>query len=1072
VITADIRGNLIGVYANVANIIAIEGNVGNTRFLGGNVAVSGQINALGNVVAPFFVGENRGNLIGVYANVANIIAAQGNVGNTRFVGGNVAVSGQINTLGNVVAPFFVGENRGNLIGVYANVANIIAIEGNVGNTRFLGGNMEVSGQVNVLGNVVAPFFIGNGSQLTGVTTTLPTIVTADIRGNLIGVYANVSNIIAVEGNVGNTRFLGGNVAVSGQINALGNIVGNFFIGNGSQLTGVTSTLPGTANIDIRGNQIGAYSNVDNTISNTATISSAGNGNVLTVQSTTLNTTGALIQGTSLRGAVNAYSMLRLDNAAGRVLDIDGSGAMTANCTVNSDMSLLRATFASYTGNILTLSVPRNAGSNFNYINCLASDGATQPFVVSGRGDMVTSLVTANSAINANMLTVESFNAGYSNVMIQAIVPRGSFDNYSFLNCRNSNGNLFVVDGRGSVYASTVVNANVLSLYSGSAIQTQPLIQATSVRAAINAYSFLRCDNAGGRMFDLNGQGDLTVAGNIYANTETLTSGANANVLTVTSTTLNTTGSLIQGTSLRGAVNAYSLLRLDNAAGRALDIDGRGMITSNTTTNNDCIDVRATSGTYTSDVLNLQTTAAAASTFNFISCTTSAGVTTPFTVNGRGDVNSGSILANTAVNANIFTVQSEGSFSNVAIQAIVNRQSFAEYTFINCRNLNGNLFNISGRGEIFSTCPSNTDMMNVYSTSQTFTSSALNIMAARAETSAYNFITLKAGNGATTPFTVNGKGDVETTGNITCGNIVTIACVSNANVLTVSSSTVNFTNSLIQLTTSRGALSSYSYLRCDNSVGRNLDITGQGSIIANVFTNSNILLLTSTAGTMTNDMLRIATTVVSGGAQYSMICAKNASGNVFRVNGLGTVFGTGAYNTTGADYAEMFEWEDGNTNDEDRRGTTVVVGNGGMIHIASQNDNPVDVIGVVSVNPSVLGDTRWNEWGGRYLRDKFGTKLSNTLYYIANVSNENERVRCGLADTPPTGYEKVTSSEYVVNPKYDPTDTYISRENRPEWVAIGLMGKLRVLPDQIVNPGWKLLKTIKHADGNTLEYLVK
>jgi len=369
-------------------------------------------------------------------------------------------------------------------------------------------------------------------------------------------------------------------------------------------------------------------------------------------------------------------------------------------------------------------------------------------------------------------------------------------------------------------------------------------------------------------------------------------------------------------------------------------------------------------------------------------------------------------------------------------------------------------------------PVNNDCIDVRATSGTYTSDVLNLQTTAAAASTFNFIRCTTSAGVTTPFTVNGTGDVETTGNITCGNIVSVTCVSNANVLTISSPTVNFTNSLIQLTTSRGALSSYSYLRCDNSVGRNLDITGQGSIIANVFTNANLLVLTNTAGAMTNDMLRIATTLVAGGAQYNMICAKNASGNVFRVNGLGTVFGTGAYNTTGADYAEMFEWEDGNKLDEDRRGTAVVVGNGGMIHIASQNDNPVDVIGVVSANPSVLGDTRWNEWGGRYLRDKFGTKLSNTLYYIANVSNENERVRCGLADTPPTGYEKVTSSEYVANPNYDPTDEYISRENRPEWSPIGLVGKLRVLPDQIVNPGWKLLRTIKHVDGDTLEYLVK
>jgi hypothetical protein len=107
-----------------------------------------------------------------------------------------------------------------------------------------------------------------------------------------------------------------------------------------------------------------------------------------------------------------------------------------------------------------------------------------------------------------------------------------------------------------------------------------------------------------------------------------------------------------------------------------------------------------------------------------------------------------------------------------------------------------------------------------------------------------------------------------------------------------------------------------------------------------------------------------------------------------------------------------------------------------------------------------------------LRDKFGAKLSNTLYFIANVSNENERIRCGINDVPPVGYEKTISSEFVANPLYDPNYVYISRENRPEWTPIGLMGKLRVLPDQIVNPGWKLLRTYKHPDGNTLEYLVK
>ena len=206
----------------------------------------------------------------------------------------------------------------------------------------------------------------------------------------------------------------------------------------------------------------------------------------------------------------------------------------------------------------------------------------------------------------------------------------------------------------------------------------------------------------------------------------------------------------------------------------------------------------------------------------------------------------------------------------------------------------------------------------------------------------------------------------------------------------------------------------------------------------------------------------------------MISARNGTGNVFRVNGIGGVFGVGAFNTSGADYAEMFEWQDGNELLEDRRGMTVMLKDNGKIRVTKprDKDDAGNILGVVSVNPSVVGDSQWNEWRGRYLRDKFDVRLSNTLYYIANVSNETEVVRCGVDDTAPSGYIKTTGSEWVENPNFNKNETYTPREKRKEWAIIGLIGKLRVLPDQIVNPGWKLLRTYKHADGDTLEYLVK
>ena len=248
--------------------------MGGTSFSGGDVSVGGKVNVSGDVVAPYFVGsgsrltgvlttlpasaaiDTLGNVTGTFASVSTITATSGNVGGTRFSGGNVSVSGQVNVLGNVVAPFFVGnvygvqniDIRGNVVGTYTELTgSVISPSAIIGNVYINSENIRLSGQITALGgNVVAPFFVGNGSRLTGVVAS--GVQNIDIRGNVIGSYANVSNVIATFGNVGSTIFSGGNVAVSGQVNVLGNIVAPYFIGTGSQITrtGLTVVVQPTA----------------------------------------------------------------------------------------------------------------------------------------------------------------------------------------------------------------------------------------------------------------------------------------------------------------------------------------------------------------------------------------------------------------------------------------------------------------------------------------------------------------------------------------------------------------------------------------------------------------------------------------------------------------------------------------------------------------------------------------------------------------------------------------------------------------------------------------------------------
>ena len=146
---------------------------------------------------------------------------------------------------------------------------------------------------------------------------------------------------------------------------------------------------------------------------------------------------------------------------------------------------------------------------------------------------------------------------------------------------------------------------------------------------------------------------------------------------------------------------------------------------------------------------------------------------------------------------------------------------------------------------------------------------------------------------------------------------------------------------------------------------------------------------------------------------------------FRLRGDGNGYCDGAWTGGGADYAEYFEWSDANPNEEDRRGISVVL-DGDKIREAVAGDDP---IGVISGNPSVVGDAAWNKWSGKYLRDEFGS-------YLLDENGDRQ-----------------------LNPAYDPDVEYIPREQRPEWDCVGLMGKLRIRKGQITGSRWIKMRDI-------------
>lgn len=69
---------------------------------------------------------------------------------------------------------------------------------------------------------------------------------------------------------------------------------------------------------------------------------------------------------------------------------------------------------------------------------------------------------------------------------------------------------------------------------------------------------------------------------------------------------------------------------------------------------------------------------------------------------------------------------------------------------------------------------------------------------------------------------------------------------------------------------------------------------------------------------------------------------------------------------------------------------------------------------------------------------------------------------------PEDAERYVVTERMLNPHYDPSQDYVSREDRPEWDPISLQGREYVLPGEMVDPRWKRLGRV----GDVEEWLVR
>ena len=167
----------------------------------------------------------------------------------------------------------------------------------------------------------------------------------------------------------------------------------------------------------------------------------------------------------------------------------------------------------------------------------------------------------------------------------------------------------------------------------------------------------------------------------------------------------------------------------------------------------------------------------------------------------------------------------------------------------------------------------------------------------------------------------------------------------------------------------------------------------------------------------------------------------ARSNALTVNSSGNVSVAGTITSAGADYAEYFEWLDGNPNNEDRVGLIVTL-EGEKIRLANDGD---DILGVISGTAMVLGDNHEWEWKDKYVTDDYGR-----IVYDEPIEEFVEYIDYGNVDDTSTWVEVKESTGFQIypklNPNYDPTQPYVNRADRQEWGTVGLLGKIHIRDD--------------------------
>ena len=540
----------LGINANtkLQNFSITSGKLANNLTYGSDLTITGNLTVQGNATAIDTTITTIEDPVIVLASTQTSGVPAVDIGFLGFRGAESNIAFVWDESASEFVTAFTSTGETNTTIAITSYANFHTQNANVAGNLIVGGNIDITGNItnlNVTGNISGGNLLTTGlvsatGNVTGGNVTTVGLITA--TGNITGGNIDTAGLVTATGNVtgGNITtaglvtatgdITGGNILTGGNISAAGNITANpssFFIGNGSQLTGVAASSAnfpvsnGTSNINAAVN-----ANIEVGVSGTSNVAvfaptglfvtgnSSTTGNVTGGNITTaglITATGNITGGNLLTPGLISASGLATSGNIETVGYVSATGNVTGGNVISNTVTNTSGDLTIVANTNLVLAPTGNVVlDGGKYINSVldpiqAQDAATKQYVDDAVSSGITihtpvyvespTPLTATYAQGGTTATVTDTVAGNTVVFSSAVNPQVN-DQYWFANSFSgivANTAYFVVSAPNTSAAvlSTTYNGTPVTNITNASALTQSVrinsgIGATLTNAGANA----------------------------------------------------------------------------------------------------------------------------------------------------------------------------------------------------------------------------------------------------------------------------------------------------------------------------------------------------------------------------------------------------------------------------------------------------------------------------------------------------------------------------------------------------------------------------------------------------------